>query len=115
MKKVTSLFVLALLSLSATVVQANDFPTLERVEYVFGCMEAKGKEDYNTMYQCSCMIDRIAQSFTSAEYAEAQTFAMLRRTPGERGSLFRDPPRAKTTRQKLKEVSEAAKKACLAG
>lgn len=111
LKKVASLFVVAYLSMAAA--QANDFSTLERVEYVLGCMDAKGKEDYNTMYQCSCMIDKIAQRFTAAEYAEAQTYAMLRRTPGERGAVFRDPPRAKATRQKLKEVSEAAKKACL--
>lgn len=91
---------------------ANDFPTHDRVEYVFGCMREHGGENYDTLYGCSCKLDLIAKSLSYEEYNEAETFRQLRRTAGERGSLFRDPPRADMLRDKLAEVSERAERGC---
>lgn len=107
----------ALLSLSVSLpslVLANDFPTHDRVEYVFRCMREHGGENYDNLYACSCKIDRIADAFSYAEFTEAETFRQLRRTAGERGGLFRDPPRADMLRDKLSEVSERAERGCFA-
>lgn len=92
--------------------QANDFPTLERVEYVLRCMNEHGGEDYNTLYGCVCKIDQIAAHMTYEDYAEAEVFRQLRSTPGERGGVFRDPPRADELRDKLQEATDTAEKSC---
>ena len=47
-----------------------------------------------------------------AEYTEARTFTFLRRTPGEKGGVFRDPPQAEKLRQQLKEVEKQADSKC---
>lgn len=91
----------------------NDFPTLARVEYVLGCMQERGGENYDNLYRCVCLIDTLAEHFTYEEYNEASTYAMLRSTAGERGSVFRDPPQSGSLRQKLEQVNAAAQKKCL--
>lgn len=93
-------------------VQANDFPTLERVEYVFRCMKEHGGENYNAMYGCVCKVDQIAAHMSYEDYAEAEVFRQLRSAPGERGGMFRDPPRADELRDQLKEVTDKAEKTC---
>jgi len=90
----------------------NDFPTQTRVEYVLQCMEKKGGQNYDTLYPCVCSIDKIAEKLTYDEFAEAQTFSYLRSTPGEKGAIFRDPPRAKELRDRLKEAVAFAEQSC---
>ena len=102
------LLVLIVCMLQAAFAQANDFPTQARVEYVMGCMNKLGGQNYNTLYQCVCVIDTVAAQFSYEEYTEAATFSMLRRTPGERGGVFRDPPRARELMKKFKEVNSNA-------
>jgi hypothetical protein len=97
---------------TATAVLANDFPTQARVEYVLRCMDANGGQNYDTLYACVCSIDRIAQSFSYEEFAEAETFALLRSTPGEQGGLFRDPDQAQTLQKKYQEVVSKAEESC---
>ena len=94
---------------------ANDFPTLARVEYVLECMQKQGGQNYDNLYKCACEVDVIAGVFVYDEFSEAYTFERLRRTPGERGSVFRDPPRSKALRNKLKSAREQAKKSCFSG
>ena len=91
---------------------SNDFPTQARVEYVLQCMEKKGGQNYDTLYPCVCSIDKIAEKLTYDEFAEAQTFTYLRSTPGEKGAVFRDPPRAKELRNRLKEAVAFAEQSC---
>ncbi len=94
---------------------ANDFPTQARVEYVLSCMSERGGQSYDTLYPCVCMIDRIAEEMTYAEFAEAQVFWQLRSTPGERGGLFRDPERAESLTAKLERTLESAERRCFVG
>lgn len=96
----------------SSITLANDFPTVDRVEYVFRCMREHGGETYDTLYSCSCKLDRIASAFSYDEYTEAETYRQLRSTAGERGGMFRDPPQADRLREKLAEVSEAAERSC---
>lgn len=101
-----------LLAVSSASAQANDFPTSARVEFVFGCMNQRGGPTYDNLYQCSCAVDQIAQRMSYLDYSEAETYAMLRRTAGERGGVFRDPPRARKMVTALESAQVAAEKAC---
>lgn len=93
--------------------QANDFPTLARVEYVLQCMMELGGENYDHLYGCSCRADKVAGALSYEEYNEATTFTYLKRTPGERGGLFRDPPRSRELVEKLAQAKAHAEKSCL--
>lgn len=106
---------LALLSLASWSVAANDFPTQARVEFVLGCMSERGGLSYDTLYPCVCLIDRIAESMSYDEFAEAQVFAQLRSTPGERGGVFRDPDQAETLTAKLESAQEEGESSCFVG
>ncbi len=96
-----------------TAVVMHDYPTRDRVEYVFNCIAKHGgKLDYVTQYACGCKIDKIAEKLTFAEYEAASTFAMLRSTPGEKGAVFRDPSQSKDLRTRLKEAESYAESSC---
>ncbi|MGF1528548.1 MAG: hypothetical protein ACFCBW_17390 [Candidatus Competibacterales bacterium] len=96
----------------APVAPANDFPTLTRVEYVLGCMARHGGQTYDNLYACSCVLDRVAAALSHDDFAEAQVYAQLRSTAGERGSMFRDPPQAKVLRNQLEQATAAAEQQC---
>lgn len=112
-------FVPAILTLCALLpsptANANDFPTQARVEYVLRCMDSNGGQKYETLYSCICIIDKIADKIAYDEFVEAEVFAQLRRTPGERGGLFRDPDRASLLVRKINSLTEAAEKSCFVG
>lgn len=93
-------------------VQADDYPTLDRVEYVLTCMQEQGGQTYDTLYACVCMIDQIAAHINYTDFAEAETFQQLRSTPGERGGIFRDPARASELPDKLQQVTKTAEATC---
>lgn len=73
----------------------NDYPTVARADYVFGCMAANG-QSRTILEKCSCSIDVIASILPYDRYVEAETVLSLRRTGGERMSVFRSAamPRA---------------------
>lgn len=93
-------------------VVVNDYPTRDRVEYVFNCVAKHGGLSYINQYACGCKIDKIAEKLSFKEYDAARTFTFLYSTPGEKGALFRDPKQSKTLRDRLKEAEAAAEKAC---
>jgi hypothetical protein len=88
--------------------ETNDFPTQARVEYVMQCMAEKGGQNLDNMYHCVCAIDKIASKMRFQEYSEALTFTYMFDTPGEKGGEFRDPPKSKELRDKLKEAKKEA-------
>ena len=53
-------------------VLVNDYPTRDRVEYVFNCIAQHvgnlSKMDYVTQYACGCKIDKIAEKLSFADY-----------------------------------------------
>lgn len=106
---ITAIFLSSLVALTA---QANDFPTQARVEYVLGCMNSRGGQNYSVMYPCICAIDKIASEFTYQQYEQAEVFSHLWSTAGERGGVFRDPDGARSAVDKLKAVVEKAEKSC---
>ncbi|MDH3526510.1 MAG: hypothetical protein OEM43_03265 [Gammaproteobacteria bacterium] len=111
MKFCLSFSVIACLLTSAGV-QANDFPTQERVEYVLNCMSEHGGQNYNSLYACVCTIDTIASRLSYDEFTKAVTYTNLRKTPGERGGLFRDRDRTGEIIELLAETRKDAERKC---
>jgi len=109
MSRVLSVALLCMLPSSSL---ANDFPTQARVEFVLGCMDEHGEQSYDTLYPCVCLIDQIAAAMSYKEFAEAQVFAQLRSTAGERGGIFRDPEQAQVLTENLEAAMEEGKAAC---
>lgn len=105
-----------LLLLAATVtVQANDYPTLERVDSVMTCMAKHGGQTVENMYACSCKIDVIASKVPFDLWDEARTFKAYKRMPGEKGGLFRDNDRADEIVPQLEAAEKEAEKRCFVG
>ncbi|NOR69087.1 MAG: hypothetical protein GQ532_05240 [Methylomarinum sp.] len=98
------------------VVTINDYPTRDRVEYVFNCIAKhgglSGSKAYINQYACGCKIDKIAEKLTFEEYEGARTFAYLKKVPGESGAVFRDPKQSKDLRTRLKEADQYAESQC---
>ncbi len=92
-------------------VQANDFPTSGRVEYVLECMQ-KHESKYEYLYKCSCVIDHIARNMPYDEYVQVSTALRNQTMAGERGAVFRDPPPVKEMASKYKALQAGANKAC---
>ncbi|PKM34981.1 MAG: hypothetical protein CVV06_18695, partial [Gammaproteobacteria bacterium HGW-Gammaproteobacteria-10] len=72
----------------------------------------KGGLTYITQYGCGCKIDKIAEKMSFADYDQARTFGFMRKTPGEAGGVFRDPPEAKRLRKLMEEAEAYAEKSC---
>jgi hypothetical protein len=90
----------------------DDFPTLDRVEYVIGCMNQHGGQDYNNLYKCVCAVDYLRSQFTYSEYSQAEIFSLLRGYPGEDGGVFRDPRQAEGLRDRFADAQTAIAKRC---
>ena len=59
----------------------NDYPTMARADYVFGCMKANG-ETQHALEQCSCSIDVIASILPYERYVAAETVLSMAQVPG---------------------------------
>jgi len=94
----------------------SDYPTRDRVEYVFNCIAKhgglNGSKAYINQYACGCKIDKIAEQLSFEEYEGAKTFSYLKKTPGENGAVFRDPKQSKSLRTRLKEADAYAESQC---
>jgi hypothetical protein len=95
----------------------NDYPTRDRVEYVFNCIAQHvgnlSKMDYVTQYACGCKIDKIAEKLNFADYEAAKTFGYLSKgQTGDAGGVFRDPKQSKDLKTRIKEAEEYAEKSC---
>ena len=89
----------------------HDYPTLARVEYVNECMAKHGGK-LAGLYQCACVIDRIAQRLNYDEFVEASTFAKYSALPGEGGGVFRDSQQAQAMAKLYRMTESDAYRAC---
>lgn len=89
----------------------HDYPTQARVEYVNDCV-ARSRDQLASLYQCSCVIDRIAISMSYDDFVEASTFAKYSGLAGEGGAVFRDSERAKKMAQIFRDTEAAARREC---
>ena len=68
----------------------NDYPTVARADYVFGCMEVNGGTQ-EALRRCSCSIDVIASILPYDQYVQAETVMSVVQVGGEKAALFHDP------------------------
>jgi hypothetical protein len=90
---------------------AHDYPTQARVEYVNDCAARNGGK-LSQVYQCSCVIDDIANTLSYDEFVEVSTFAHYATLAGERGGIFRDSDEAKAKAKQFRELEKNAYRAC---
>ncbi len=66
----------------------NDFPTMDRAEYVFACM---GTNNMTPEYieKCSCAIDTIASRISYDEYLSAKTVLTIRQANTPNADLYK--------------------------
>jgi hypothetical protein len=89
----------------------NNYPTAARVEYVNECI-ANQRDSLANVYQCSCVIDRIADTLSYDEFVEAITFSRYAGLPGEAGAIFRDSDEARNRGRKYRELESEAYRVC---
>lgn len=66
---------------------ANDYPTVARADYVFGCMAVNG-QTRDALQKCSCSIDAIASILPFAQYEQAETIMSVIQKGGEAVTMF---------------------------
>ena len=95
---------------TAPATPANDYPTAARVEYVQECMYRGGRNA--DLYECSCVIDWLAERLTYDQFVEAATFARYSSLGGEGGGIFRDTPEARERAKQYRTLQATAYRHC---
>jgi hypothetical protein len=90
---------------------ANRYPTQALVEFVNVCIATHG-DSLSSLYQCSCVIDRIAGTLSYDAFVEASTYAKYSGLPGEGGGIFRDSDKARQLAKSYRELEAEAYRAC---
>jgi hypothetical protein len=105
--------VLLLLAVAPARAVDNDYPTVARADYVFGCMAANGNTR-EALLKCSCAIDTIAGRMPYSHYEQAETALSLQAGGGVGGrvGLFRDPPQIKAVIEELRRAQAEANLQC---
>ncbi|WP_434362250.1 hypothetical protein NF212_18635 [Parasalinivibrio latis] len=99
-------------SFNANSAEKNDYPTLERVRFVFECMELHGGQTYENLYSCSCMIDQLALYLTIDEYVQYDAYERMRSMMGERGGYFRSSDASLDIRKEFRSAKLDAERQC---
>ena len=90
---------------------ANDYPTVARADYVFGCMQANG-QTRDALERCSCSIDVIAALLPYEQYEEAETVMRVRQRGGKNASMFLSMPMLRAKVDELKRAQVEAELRC---
>ena len=98
-------------SLTAHASDLNDYPTLARMDYVFGCMKVNG-DSHQAMEQCSCSIDIIASLLPYERYVAAEAVLSLVQVPGNMGEEFRSSEQARSAVNDLRRAQAEAEIRC---
>ena len=96
---------------SAQVAVTNDYPTVARADYVFGCMATNG-QSRQALERCSCSIDIIASILPYEQYVDAETVMAMAQGGGERMSMFRTAPHLKAIVADLRRAQAEAEIRC---
>ncbi len=90
---------------------ANDYPTVARADYVFGCMQVNG-QTRDALERCSCSIDVIASLLPYDQYEEAETVMRVRQRAGKNASMFLTMPMLRAKVDELKRAQVEAELRC---
>jgi hypothetical protein len=89
----------------------NDYPTVVRADYVFGCMQVNG-QTRDALERCSCSIDVIASLLPYDLYEEAETIMRVRQRGGKNASMFLSMSTLKAKVDDLKRAQVEAELRC---
>jgi len=89
----------------------NDYPTVARADYVFGCMQVNG-ETREALERCACSIDAIAALLPYEKYEEAETVMRVRQRGGKNASMFQSMPQLRAKVDDLKRAQVEAELKC---
>lgn len=89
----------------------NDYPTVARADYIFGCMATNG-DSRTTLEKCACSIDLIATILPYDDYVKAETVLSMQQVGGERMSIFRTAQFAKNLVADLRRAQAEAEILC---
>jgi hypothetical protein len=89
----------------------NEYPTVARADYVFGCMQVNG-QTRDALERCSCSIDVIASLLSFDDYEEAETVMRLRQRGGKNTSMFLTMPMLRGKVDELKRAQIEAELRC---
>lgn len=110
--QIVFVFVACALGAPADADAGNDFPTVDRVEYVQECMRSHPGSRYEMLYKCSCTLDHIAAEIPYDEYVELWTAANAISIGGERGAQLRDAQMSRDMARRFRSVEEKAQDDC---
>ena len=96
---------------SAAEPPANDYPTVARADYVFGCMQVNG-QTRDALERCSCSIDVIAALLPFDQFEEAETVMRVRQRAGKNASMFLSMPMLRGKVDDLKRAQVEAELRC---
>jgi len=108
---VCPLVVLGATSPAARADDVNDYPTVARSEYVFGCLKANG-ETRQVIEQCSCSIDVVASLVPYERYVTAETVLSMSQVRGNLGGQFRTSEQAARALNDLRRAQAEAEVRC---
>ncbi len=109
--KAAALSILVSLPAHAEDAAFNDYPTIARADYVFGCMASNG-QSRPALEQCSCSIDIIASILPYERYVQAETVLRTLQKGGEAVAAFRSSPRHKKMVEDLRRAQAEADILC---
>ena len=98
-------------AVGAAELPANDYPTVARADYVFGCMQVNG-QTRDALERCSCSIDVIAALLPYEQYEEAETVMRVRQRGGRNASMFLTMPMLRAKVDELKRAQVEAELRC---
>ena len=111
MKNILLIFSLSLASFTVSADVTNDYPTVARAEFVFGCMGANGQTP-EMLYKCSCSIDVIASIIPYDRYVQIETVMRMQQVAGERTAAFRTTKWANAIVDEFKSAEAEATLKC---
>lgn len=94
-------------------VKVNNYPTLDRVQYVLECVQNYPDKVHQEMiYKCSCAIDEIAKQIGYDDFINDWTSSKAITIAGDRGAM-REHQMVKGMVKQFKDVQGNAQKTCL--
>jgi len=114
MNKAGITFLMAGLLTFSGLTAANDFTTVARVHFVQDCIVLNQGEMniYEATHKCSCVLDKIAESFSQRQYEDADAGFQFANLPGDRGAEFRDDADVVDGISTFKKLHAEAYKSC---
>lgn len=89
----------------------DDYTTVEKADYIFGCMAANG-QTRESLERCACSIDTLATLLPHAEYEEAETVLRMDKVAGQSSELFRSSADLKDKVANLRRAQAEAEVKC---